>query len=113
MSQASKANVPKDNVPGTALVFEGGGYRAAYTAGFARVLMEQGLVFPYVCGLSAGAMHAVDYVSGDLGRMRRSFLGREGAEKAGGLGTFVQGKGYFNSAYLFEGRVDDGFIPFD
>ena len=70
---------PENDVRDCALVFEGGGYRASYTAGIARVLLEQGIDFGYVCGISAGASHTVDYVSRDLWRTRVAFLGRDGA----------------------------------
>ena len=48
---------PGNNVRNCALVFEGGGYRASYTAGIVRVLLEQGIDFDYACGVSAGASH--------------------------------------------------------
>lgn len=102
------------NVEGCALVFEGGGYRAAYTAGIARVLLEQGIHFPFVCGISAGSSHTVDYCSRDLARTRNAFLGMrpEGIPIAG-FGSVVRGKGYFNADYLYEGCIADGFMPFD
>ena len=102
------------NVHDTALVFEGGGYRAAYTAGFARVLLEQEFYFPFVCGLSAGASHTVDYISRDLHRTRDAFLAHkpEGVHP-NGWGSIVRGTGYFNADYLYEGCIDDGTLPFD
>ncbi len=51
------------NVEGCALVFEGGGYRAAYTAGIARVLLEQGIHFPFVCGNDQGGFYPHGYPS--------------------------------------------------
>jgi len=103
----------ENNVRDCALVFEGGGYRASYTAGIARVLLEQGISFGYVCGVSAGASHTVDYVSRDLRRTRMAFLGCDGAEKTGGVRSLLSGKGYFNADYLYEGAMLDGFMPFD
>jgi len=104
---------PGNNVRNCALVFEGGGYRASYTAGIVRVLLEQGIDFDYACGVSAGASHAVDYVSRDLRRTRMAFLGHDGAEKTGGVRSLLSGKGYFNADYLYEGAMLDGFMPFD
>ena len=43
------------NVTGCALAFEGGGYRDAFSAGVAGVLLDAGIRFGYVCGISAGA----------------------------------------------------------
>ena len=59
-----------NNITDCALVFEGGGYRAAYTAAIANALLREGLYFDFVCGLSAGASHAVDYVSRDQHRVK-------------------------------------------
>ncbi len=105
--------------PGTSLEklscnVEGGGYRAAYTAGIARVLLEQGIHFPFLCGISAGSSHTVDYCSRDLSRTRNAFLGMrpEGIPIAD-FGSVARGKGYFNADYLYEGCIADGFMPFD
>ena len=85
---------PGNDVRDCALVFEGGGYRASYTAGIARVLLEQGIDFGYVCGISAGASHTVDYVSRDLWRTRVAFLGRDPKWQAPGVpGEGVVGTG--------------------
>lgn len=104
-----------NNVTDCALVFEGGGYRAAYTAGFARVLMEQGIWFDFVCGLSAGASHTVDYVSRDLWRTRFAFLSErpQGGAPVNGIGSILNGTRYLNAEYLYTGCVEDGFMPFD
>ena len=53
-----------------ALVLQGGGSRGAFTAGVLDVLMEHMAFFPYVIGTSAGALNAVNYISGDVGRSR-------------------------------------------
>lgn len=114
MTQQPKAQPLASNVTDCALIFEGGGYRAAYTAGFARVLLEQGIYFDFVCGISAGASHTVDYVSRDLWRTRFAFLGeRPKGVQINGLGSMLRGDRYFNADYLYEGCVEDGFMPFD
>ena len=102
-----------NNVFDCALAFEGGGYRGAYTAGIVNVLLEHDIWFDYVCGVSAGASHTLNYVSRDQQRAKFAFMAKEGAEPVGGLRTFVQGKGYFNADYLYEGCLSDGFAPFD
>ena len=102
-----------NNVFDCALVFEGGGYRGAYTAGIANALLENELLFDYVCGISAGASHTLNYVSRDQNRVKLSFMALDGSEPVGGLGTLLHGKGYFNADYLYEGCIADGFAPFD
>ena len=58
-----------------ALVLEGGGFRGMFTAGVLDVLMERGLTdFQSVWGTSAGAMNAVSFKSGQIGRTMRVML---------------------------------------
>lgn len=57
----------------TGLVLEGGGVRGIYTAGVLDVFMEHGLSFDGVIGVSAGAIHACSYLSGQKGRSIRYY----------------------------------------
>ena len=41
---------------GTALVLEGGGTRGFYSAGVFEAFMDAGIMFPYIVGVSAGAI---------------------------------------------------------
>lgn len=102
-----------NNVHGCALVFEGGGYRGAYTAGMVNLLLEQGIYFDYACGLSAGSSHTINYVSRDQTRVHMAFIAIDGNEPVGGMGSFLRGRGYFNADYLYEGCIRDGFCGFD
>lgn len=101
------------NVACCALVFEGGGYRAGYTAGMSDVLLEQGIYFPFVCGVSAGASNTINYLSRDRHRVRWAFVDLPGDPQAGGMRTALAGKGYINADYLYRGLVDQGAAPFD
>lgn len=107
------SGVLTNNIFDCALVFEGGGYRGAYTAGMVAVLLEQELYFDYVCGISAGTSHTLNYVSRDIPRAKLAFMGIDGAEKLGGFGSFVRGKGYFNADYMYETCLFDGYCPFN
>lgn len=55
----------------TGVVLEGGGMRGLYTAGVLDVLMENGITFDGVIGVSAGAIHGCSFVSGQVGRSIR------------------------------------------
>ncbi|MDO4403862.1 MAG: patatin family protein [Atopobiaceae bacterium] len=112
-NDGSTADQLASNVFDVALCFEGGGYRAAYTAGMVVTLLEQGFYFNDVYGISAGASHSFNYVSRDAQRARISFMGIDGNEKLGGVGSFLRGKGYFNADYMYGGCFRDGFCPFD
>ncbi|MCI1665733.1 MAG: patatin family protein [Atopobiaceae bacterium] len=102
-----------DNVLDYALVLEGGGMRASYTAGLVNVLLEQGIHFGYACGISAGSSHVVDYVSRDADRVRRAFVDLAGNPNCGGMGSLMRHDGYFNADYDYAGCIADGFLPFD
>ena len=103
----------KNNVFDCALVFEGGGYRAAYTCAFANVLLDQGIFFDYVCGLSAGASNSVNYLSRDRKRVREAFMTDGPARGFVGLRSLLRGHGYFDADALYEGALRDGTLVFD
>ncbi|MCH5207129.1 MAG: patatin family protein [Oscillospiraceae bacterium] len=54
----------------TGLILEGGAVRGIFTAGVLDRLMENGVYFPYVIGVSAGGGNAMSYVSKQKGRTR-------------------------------------------
>lgn len=58
----------------TGLVLEGGAMRGIYTAGVLDVLMEHGITFDGVIGVSAGALHGCSFVSGQKGRSLRYYI---------------------------------------
>ena len=102
------------NVFDTALIFEGGGMRASYTCALANVLLENGIFFDNVYGLSAGASNAVNYVSRDIDRTKRSFVDLVKDPEFGGVGTFLQHKGFFSAKHIYEeAGLSGGFLPFD
>ncbi|WP_249375624.1 MULTISPECIES: patatin family protein, partial [unclassified Actinomyces] len=101
-------------VDGVALVFEGGGMRGTYTAALVQVMLEAGLAFPWVGGISAGSTHTVNMVSRDLWRTREAFVGLPADPEAGGWGSFVRGQGYFNSEHIYQHTsLPNERIPFD
>jgi len=51
---------------GVSLLVEGGGMRGFYSAGILKCLAQHGLAFPYVVGVSSGALNAAAYVAGKL-----------------------------------------------
>lgn len=54
----------------TGLILEGGAVRGIFTAGVLDRLMEGGVYFPYVIGVSAGGGNAMSYVSRQNGRTK-------------------------------------------
>lgn len=104
----------ENNIKDTALIFEGGGMRASYTAGFVNTLLENGLYFDYVAGISAGASHSVNYLSRDQERSKRSFVDLVQDPHFGGWKSFFKGEGFFRSQYIYEETpYPDAALPFD
>ena len=60
----------KTNVEKIALIFEGGGMRAAFSCGISNTLLENGIYFDYVVGLSAGSSMTVNYIAMDKVRTK-------------------------------------------
>ena len=90
------------NVVDTALIFEGGGMRASYTAAVVATLLKEQLFFNHVSGVSAGSSNTVNYLSRDAERARTSFVEFAADPQFGDLRTFVRGKGLFNAEYIYE-----------
>ena len=104
----------KSNVHDVALIFEGGGMRACYTAGFVTMLLEHEIYFDYAAGISAGSSHAVNYLSRDPVRARRSFTDVVLDPAFGDITTWMKGEGYFNVDYIYSKMpLEDGPLPFD
>lgn len=101
-------------VEDVALVFEGGGMRGVYTAALVQVLLEAGLHFPWVGGISAGSTNTVNMVTRDLWRTREAFVRLTTDPLAGGWGSFARGQGYFNSEHIYQHTsAPEESIPFD
>lgn len=95
----------------TALVLEGGGIRGTYTAGVLDVFLEEGIVFPYVIGSSAGACNACSYLSGQKGRqytINTKYLDKRYA----GFWQLMKNGSFMNMDYLFH-TLPTELVPFD
>ena len=103
-----------NNIKDTALIFEGGGMRASYTAGFLNTLLENKIYFDYVAGVSAGSSHSVNYLSRDIERSKRSFVDLVLDPKFGGWKSFAKREGFFRSHYIYQETANPGAsLPFN
>ncbi len=98
----------ENNVFDTALIFEGGGLRNSYTAAVVVTLLEEGIFFDNVYGVSAGSSHSVNYISRDPERAKASFVDFVGDPSFGSWDTFLAHKGYFNAEYIYEEACKPG-----
>lgn len=100
-----------DKVTKGCLVLEGGAFRAIYSEGVIDYLLQQGINFECVIGVSAGAMNGYNYVSGQIGRSARVNLRYRHDRNYVGLRPLVTDKGVIGFDYIF-GDLP-GVEPFD
>ncbi|WP_448851240.1 patatin-like phospholipase family protein [Corynebacterium sp. 335C] len=114
-TDSTRAEEPARNaVPDVALVLEGGGMRAAYTSAVVEALIRERIDLGWVGGISAGATMLTNYLSRDLRRTRGCFVEMSADKRYGGWGTFVRGRGYFDSQYIYETAPLPGELaPYD
>ena len=102
------------HIDDTALVFEGGGMRGAFTAGIVATLIEEGIDFPHGSGISAGSSNTVNYVSRDAKRAHDTFTTVADSPEFGGFRHWIEGRGMFNVDYLYDEIAQpDGDAPLD
>lgn len=89
------------NITDTALIFEGGGMRAAYTCAVVQELLRREMYFDFVAGISAGSSNSLNYVARDIARAEASFVDIAEHPDFGSWRTWVRGKGVFNSEFIY------------
>lgn len=84
------------------LVLEGGGMRGLYTTGVLDFFLDRELYFDYVIGVSAGASHALSYITRQKGRARRVNVDYCTRSDYMGLGCLFAEGSLFGMRLLFE-----------
>lgn len=95
-----------------ALVLEGGSLRSVFTAGVLDVLTEQEIKLSYVNGVSAGNMAAMNYISGQKGRMMQINEDYLHDRRYMGLRSLLKDRLIFNFDFVF-GELSNELLPFD
>ncbi len=96
----------------TGLVLEGGAMRGIFTAGVLDFFMKRDLYFPYVIGVSAGALQACSYVSGQFGRSKEVTMKLIRDPRYISLRNLIREGGMFGLDFMFD-EVTKKIIPFD
>lgn len=94
------------------LVLEGGGQRGAYTAGVLQALYSEGIKFDYIIGVSAGALTAASFISGQPRRNYATFVDYAQDERYMGFSHYRDKGGVFNFDFVLGELVYD-IIPLD
>ncbi len=96
----------------SALVLEGGALRSVYAAGVLDVFMENKIDFKYVLGVSAGALNAGNYISGQIGRSARVNIDYVNDPRYIGLRHLLKEGSIFNFDFLF-GEPTKEWMPYN
>ena len=84
------------------LILEGGSMRASFSGGIIQGLLEKNISFQTIVAVSAGAAIAANYVSQQPDRNIDGFVTDVGNRKRGGLLSFLLGKGFYNTNYMYQ-----------
>lgn len=96
----------------TGLVLEGGGMRGLYTIGILDAMMEYGIHFDYVIGVSAGACNGVSFVSEQQGRGYRIDRDYLKDKRYVSIQNFIKTGSMFGMDFIFR-EIPDKLDPFD
>lgn len=91
-----------DKITEGCIVLEGGAFRGLYTAGVLDALMQAGINFRAVIGVSAGSMNGINYVAGQIGRSGRVNLKYRHDSRYVGVKALVTNKGVIGFDFLFD-----------
>lgn len=83
------------------LVLEGGAMRGLFTAGVMDVLMEEGVEFDGVIGVSAGAAFGCNYKSGQIGRVLRYNTRFCRDKRYSGIGVLMKTGNIFSTEFCY------------
>lgn len=93
------------------LICEGGGTKAAYTAGVLECFIDQGIDFSYTAGISAGAFCLLSYVSKQKDRLRITGVESTTRKQAVGLYPIMHEKAVFGIEETY--NFVESRMPFD
>lgn len=96
----------------TALVLEGGGMRGVFTCGVLDAFMDNGIMFPFAVGVSAGACNGLSYMSGQRGRAKASNIDLMEEHKYVGFRYLLSQGCIMDFKLLFE-DFPERIIPYD
>ena len=86
----------------TGLIMEGGGMRGMFTAGVIDVMMEAGIVFDGIIGVSAGASFGCNYKSRQIGRVIRYNTRFCQDKRYGGFRVLLKTGDYYSREFCYE-----------
>ena len=96
----------------SSLVLEGGTFRTIYQTGVLDVLIEEGIEFPYIVGISAGAINACSFAAKQKERTFRVIAHYRNDKRYMGWRNFLKEKSYFGLDFAYN-VLPNQIDPFD
>ncbi|HAK58438.1 MAG TPA: patatin family protein [Lachnospiraceae bacterium] len=103
--------IASEEITDGCLVLEGGAWRGLYTVGVLDAMMENDINLKTVIGISAGALSAIGYVSGQIGWGARIDLTYRHDGRYCGLRSFFSEKSITGFRYLYKNILRE--LPLD
>ncbi len=90
------------NIKNTSLILEGGTFRMVYTAGVLDGFLEKDMMFPYILGISAGAISACSYISEQKNRTIRFISTYRNDKRYVGVRNFLTERSLFGLTFAYD-----------
>ena len=94
------------------LILEGGAMRGMFTAGVIDVMMENGIEYDGIIGVSAGAAFGCNYKSKQVGRVIRYNMKYCSDKRYSGIGSLIKTGNIYNTDFAY-GEVPLKYDVFD
>lgn len=94
------------------LVLEGGTFRTVFTVGVLDALLDEGVLFPYVIGVSAGISYGASYVSRQRGRNWEIIEKYRNDKRYEGFLNLKSDRSLFGIQFIYD-TIPNALIPFD
>ncbi len=95
-----------------ALVLEGGTFRPTFSCGVMDALLDSGVEFEYLVGVSAGISNAVSYISKQTGRNLEILQKYRNDKRYVGFRNIFTDKSIFGRKFIYE-TIPRELLPFD
>lgn len=95
-----------------ALILEGGTFRPIFSSGVMDALVDQGIDFPYVIGVSAGITDGFSYVSKQTKRNYDILMNHRHDKRYVGMRNYLSDRSLFGLKFAYE-TIPNELYPFD
>ena len=96
----------------TALVLEGGGMRGVFTSGVLDWMIDHGITFPYLVGVSAGSSNALSFASHQRGRGKYIFADLQAERHYLGMRNLLRHRSIMDMDLLYH-ELPETIWPYD